>query len=245
MNKAFKVLWNDHRRTYVVSSEETASRGKRAKSKTKIAAAVAATALAFGMAGAADARIALPSDGLIDHEWVLQNGSSKLIFANGEKEIIIAGNPKGENGATPVNAKQFIKDLHAAVRSKDLDKIREVLGAGQNAGAVITVTGGGNLVFDSISDGMFNRMPELSDGAIKDVIDLLKNNKTEVSIKDGELKGKTLSGDTHLTIGTSGSEPIVLGAMGGATWVSVLQRDFCSLVTISSPLIGKARLNWT
>lgn len=223
MNKAFKVLWNDHRRTYVVSSEETASRGKRSKSKTKIAAAVAATALAFGMAGAADARIALPSDGLIDHEWVLQNGSSKLIFANGEKEIIIAGNPKGENGATPVNAKQFIKDLHAAVRSKDLDKIREVLGAGQNAGAVITVTGGGNLVFDSISDGMFNRMPELSDGAIKDVIDLLKNNKTEVSYFS-ERKGKTLSGDTHLTIGTSDSEPIVLGAMGGDMGFSVAKR---------------------
>ena len=156
MNKAFKVLWNDHRRTYVVSSEETASRGKRAKSKTKIAAAVAATALAFGMAGAADARIALPSDGLIDHEWVLQNGSSKLIFANGEKEIIIAGNPKGENGATPVNAKQFIKDLHEAVRSKDLGKIREVLAAGKDAGAVVTVTGGGNLVFDSVTDGGLN-----------------------------------------------------------------------------------------
>lgn len=214
MNKAFKVLWNDHRRTYVVSSEETASRGKRAKSKTKIAAAVAATALAFGMAGAADARIALPSDGLIDHEWVLQNGSSKLIFADGEKEIIIAGNPKGENGATPVNAKQFIKDLHEAVRSKDLGKIREVLAAGKDAGAVVTVTGGGNLVFDSITDGGLNHLPALPDGEIKLLIDLLKDNKTEVSFWT-EMNAKNLKGDTHLTIGTDNTEPIVLGAMGG------------------------------
>ena len=52
MNKAFKVLWNDVRRTYVVSSEAQMSRGKPAKSAKTLVAAAVAGVLALGAGSA-------------------------------------------------------------------------------------------------------------------------------------------------------------------------------------------------
>ena len=55
MNKAFKVLWNQVRNTYVVASEAQATHGKPSKAtKTLVAAAVAGLMAVGGTAFAKD-----------------------------------------------------------------------------------------------------------------------------------------------------------------------------------------------
>ncbi|WP_353048959.1 ESPR-type extended signal peptide-containing protein [Turicimonas muris] len=51
MNKAFKVLWNDARRTFVVSSETKMSRGKSTKASKKMLVISLAGILACKLGG--------------------------------------------------------------------------------------------------------------------------------------------------------------------------------------------------
>ena len=64
MNKAFKVLWNDVRGSYVVSSENHLSHGKPAKSARTLVAAAVAGMLAIGTGSALAASTPVTNDSL-------------------------------------------------------------------------------------------------------------------------------------------------------------------------------------
>lgn len=57
MNKAFKVLWNRLRGSYVVASEATAAHGKSGKAAKTVLAAAAASLVACGGVSAADSLV--------------------------------------------------------------------------------------------------------------------------------------------------------------------------------------------
>ena len=59
MNKAFKVLWNRLRGSYVVASEATAAHGKSGKAAKTVLAAAAASLVACGGVSAADSLVVL------------------------------------------------------------------------------------------------------------------------------------------------------------------------------------------
>lgn len=63
MNKAFKILWNDARRSYIVSDETTRSHGKPAKAM--VAAVAVALAGFSGIASAAEVDIAQGFDQVV------------------------------------------------------------------------------------------------------------------------------------------------------------------------------------
>lgn len=85
MNKAFKVLWNDVRRSYVVSSEAQMSHGKPARSSKTLVAAAVAGVLALG---ASSSFAALPNGPITnDNLPTIGNTDSettKLVSGKGE-----------------------------------------------------------------------------------------------------------------------------------------------------------------
>ena len=82
MNKAFKVLFNDARGMFVVSSEKANVHGKPKK------ALVVATAAALLMFGGAASAVTIKND-IFD-----ENHSSAFISGNGELDIQTNGDPR-------------------------------------------------------------------------------------------------------------------------------------------------------
>lgn len=118
MNKAFKVLWNHLRGSYVVASEATASHGKASKAvKTTVAVAVMA---ATGMSAA-----------IADPVTVDKNGS-----------VLVSGNGQGVNVETSGSVGTLLGQLQA---DHGLSGILKAL-TGENAQAVTLVTGGSNWI---------------------------------------------------------------------------------------------------
>lgn len=130
MNKAFKVLWNHLRGSYVVASEATASHGKASKA-VKTAVAVAAMA---AMVGGAQA--------------VTINNDS---FGSGEDQYsstkFVSGNPQsGESVVVQTNGDA--KALLLAIKSGNSEAIRQALGTG-NGVTLVGFAGGQNYVGDN------------------------------------------------------------------------------------------------
>ena len=134
MNKAFKVLWNQVRGTYVVASEAQVTHGKPGKAtKTIVAAAVAGLLAAGGSAFAANP---------IDFSTVQEEGTTKFLSGNGVDTDI----------QTSADAYQMIQDLKAALESGDtLGAIREAISQvnEENGTAILTGFAGG----DNYADG--------------------------------------------------------------------------------------------
>lgn len=101
MNKAFKVLWNQVRGSYVVASEAQVTHGKPGKAVKTIVAAAVAGLLATG----GSALAATP----IDFGTVQDAGTTKFFSGNGVDTDI----------QTSADAYQMIKDLEAVLKSED------------------------------------------------------------------------------------------------------------------------------
>ncbi len=80
MNKAFKVLWNDARRTFVVSSETKMSRGKSTKASKKMLVISLAGILACTLGGGKLFAADLESTFDINNDNLAQIGTTKIPF---------------------------------------------------------------------------------------------------------------------------------------------------------------------
>lgn len=138
MNKAFKVLWNQVRGTYVVASEAQVTHGKPNKAtKTIVAAAVAGL---MAVAGAASAT-------------TISNES----FGSGENQYDTTKFISGNGGETTIQTKGDARKLISAILSGNLNEIRGALGTAN--GATLVGFAGGNNFQDRVTESTINGIP--------------------------------------------------------------------------------------
>lgn len=210
MNKAFKVLWNDARRSFVVSSETQRSHGK----PKKITKTLLATALTGLMAVSTGAFASITT---VDRDYVNGIDSTKFIHGNGE-ELVIKTN--GDVRKFVADIKQAIEDYQASAAGGNpnelglINAIREALSQtnyGENA--ILTGTVGGNNFIDqsTISElgealGLISKFNQNYKGLCDAILDEL-NKQFEKQQKDVT--------STKITIGGEGTNPFMIGTVAG------------------------------
>ena len=144
MNKAFKVLWNQVRGTYVVASEAQVTHGKPSKATKTIVAAAVAGLLAVG-------GVAQAEEILVDYDYVTQDqGTTKFISGNGNTLNI----------QTSADAQQMINEIKEALKADSTsEKLSGILGAigtnNENMTAILTGTVGGLNYIDNTTNDIF------------------------------------------------------------------------------------------
>lgn len=210
MNKAFKVLWNDARRSFVVSSETQRSHGKPKKfTKTLLA-----TALAGLMAVGSSAFAAT----------TINNDS----FANGDYDStkFISGGGGDITIQTNGDAREALKAITSG--DIDIDQIREAFGYGNrdliNGGnegyeaTLVGFAGGQNFQDDQTWGSLFMAAAGLSVAGKDDlanVVGKLMNALTPSTVTD-----RTVDGDININIGGSGTNPLMIGSVGGDNFIN-------------------------
>lgn len=208
MNKAFKVLWNDARRSFVVSSETQRSHGKPKKfTKTLLA-----TALAGLMAVGSSAFAAT----------TINNDS----FANGDYDStkFVSGGGGDITIQTNGDAREALK----AITSGDIDQIREAFGYGNrdliNGGnegyeaTLVGFAGGQNFQDDQTWGSLFMAAVGLGVAGKDDlanVVGKLMNALTPSTVTD-----RTVDGNININIGGSGTNPLMIGSVGGDNFIN-------------------------
>ena len=219
MNKAFKVLWNDARRSFVVSSETQRSHGK----PKKITKTLLATALTGLMAVSTGAYASIT----VDRDYVNDIDSTKFIHGNGG-ELVIKTN--GDVRKFVADIKKAIEDYQASAAGGDpnelglINAIREALSQtnyGDNA--ILTGTVGGNNFIDqsTISElgealGLISNFNQNYKGLCDAILDEL-NKQFENQQKDVT--------STKITIGGEGTNPFMIGTVAGDRVVNAIFGD--------------------
>jgi len=216
MNKAFKVLWNDARRSFVVSSETQRSHGK----PKKITKTLLATALTGLMAVSTGAFASIT----VDRDYVNDIDSTKFIHGNGE-ELVIKTN--GDVRKFVADIKKAIEDYKASAAGGNpnelglINAIREALSQtnyGDNA--ILTGTVGGNNFIDQTTIAeltkILNILPPAYDGVRDAIIGELE--------KQFENQQKEVSG-TKITIGGEGTNPFMIGTVAGDRVVNAISGE--------------------
>ena len=216
MNKAFKVLWNDVRRSYVVSSEAQMSHGKPARSSKTLVAAAVAGVLALG---ASSAFAAMPEGPITNSNLptIGENGRDTTKLVSGQGNVVnIQTNGsleqlKNNLSKVPTNegGMKFIKGLIAA-----LGPVKD-----ENQGidhVVITgVTGGNNILTDADSKDM------------KKVLQVIDKDLASNFVSQFVSNAVNLDKDTFINIGdvASKSNPLVLGVVGGDVQLTLAENN--------------------
>ena len=197
MNKAFKVLWNQVRNTYVVASEAQTTHGKPSKATKTLVATAVAGLMAAGSASA----MTITNDSFGEGEG--QYDSTKFISGNGEPLII----------QTEGDAKQ----LALALKKFDIDAIRKALGTGGGKVTLVGLAGGTNYLdpttVNSVDD--LNTIIEETGLNLGQVTELVT--KFHSILKDTHLNTLNLqqvNGNTSISIGGEGSNPLLVGTVG-------------------------------
>lgn len=214
MNKAFKVLWNDARRSFVVSSETQRSHGKPKKfTKTLLA-----TALTGLMAVSTGAFASIT----VDRDYVNKIDSTKFIHGNGE-ELVIKTN--GDVRKFVADIKKAIEDYRADGSTIDLiTAIREAVSQtnyGNNA--ILTGTVGGNNFIDQSTidelQSLFGMVGTLKpaykptfDAIIEELEKQFVNQKNDIS-------------GTRIVIGGDGTNPFMIGTVAGDRVVNAISGE--------------------
>lgn len=214
MNKAFKVLWNDARRSFVVSSETQRSHGKPKKfTKTLLAAALAGL---MAVSTGAFASIT------VDRDYVNYIDSTKFIHGNGE-ELVIKTN--GDVRQFVADIKKAIEDYRADGSTIDLiTAIREAVSQtnyGNNA--ILTGTVGGNNFIDQSTidelQSLFEKVgfikPEYKptfDAIIEELGSRFVKQKNDIS-------------GTRIVIGGDGTNPFMIGTVAGDRVVNAISGE--------------------
>lgn len=214
MNKAFKVLWNDARRSFVVSSETQRSHGKPKKfTKTLLA-----TALTGLMAVSTGAFASIT----VDRDYVNDIDSTKFIHGNGE-ELVIKTN--GDVRKFVADIKKAIEDYRADGSTIDLiTAIREAVSQtnyGNNA--ILTGTVGGNNFIDQSTidelQSLFGKVGTLKpaykptfDAIIEELEKQFVNQKNDIS-------------GTRIVIGGDGTNPFMIGTVAGDRVVNAISGE--------------------
>ena len=204
MNKAFKVLWNDARRSFVVSSETQRFHGKPKKfTKTLLATALAGL-MAVGTTASAET--------VLDSDYFYGEGSTattmKFIDGDGEGLII----------KTDASAGKLLEDLKAALAADDLTgKLQGILKA------ISQQDSESQTAIPAFSAGGSNFM----DFSTQEVIDFagpLLGLNVEGKLSDVDIPDETvsapkyeLSGDTFVQFGDEEgtSDPVTIFTTGG------------------------------
>lgn len=216
MNKAFKVLWNDARRSFVVSSETQRSHGKPKKfTKTLIA-----TALTGLMAVSTGAFASIT----VDRDYVNDIDSTKFIHGNGE-ELVIKTN--GDVRKFVADIKKAIEDYKASAAGGNpyelglINAIREALSQtnyGDNA--ILTGTVGGNNFIDQTTIAELTKILKILPAAYDGVRDAIIGELE----KQFENQQKEVSG-TKITIGGEGTNPFMIGTVAGDRVVNAISGE--------------------
>ena len=215
MNKAFKVLWNQVRGSYVVASEAQVSHGKPGKAvKTIVAAAVAGL---MAMGGAAQAE-----EILVDYGYVTGKDQETTKF--------ISGNGNTLNIQTNADVGQIIEGIKEALKadsnSDKLNGILEAIGTNKdNKTAILTGTAGGVNVMDGMTASLFGMVGGLAESIpqlqqhpeLIRISEVLSQQFNGIVLEEGQQSNSvsvTKSGGTKIIIGGSDSEPVLLATVG-------------------------------
>ena len=192
MNKAFKVLWNDVRRTYVVSSEAQMSHGKPTKSAKTLVAAAVAGVLALGAGSALAASEPLPET--ITNASLSDLGTTKFHSGNGQ--------------TVNIQTEGDARALAQALLSGDMKAIRVALGHNGTYATMVGTAGGTNLM-DSTSYGLITlaNTVALKDPSIEKLLGQFEQIKLD--------SDKNLAGNTSIVIGGESKNPLVVATVGG------------------------------
>ena len=198
MNKAFKVLFNDVRDTFVVSSEAAKCRGKPKK------ALVVATAAALLMFGGAASAVTITNDNFdADH-------SSAFISGNGELDIQTNGDPR-----------KTANELYEAFTTSNLGGIVNAFVPHDGLSSPTGAVGGQNLVDSSTFDMLDHYYDQLSGqfaGAIPEQVKPIFEKWHQLSSGDNphlnEITGNIeFSKGTVVTVGGD-SNPFIIAGVG-------------------------------
>ena len=224
MNKAFKVLWNQVRGTYVVASEAQVTHGKPGKATKTIVAAAVAGLLAAG--GSAFAATEITNDS----------------FGSGENQYDSTKFISGHGGEISIETEGSAGILMGAIASGNLENVLDALGTPKDpitGTQYVTLAGfaGGENFIDTRTNqfatgilftnefkallGYFK--PELPDAV----------NKIERSWDNFKVieKDETITQDIHLTLGTDSTPLLVASVLGdrvintGMTYIDIEGQD--------------------
>lgn len=210
MNKAFKVLWNQVRNTYVVASEAQTTHGKPGKATKTIVAAAVAGLMAMGSSAFASTTIDNNSFGGKEDQY----DSTKFISGNG--------------GEIYIQTSGDARELAYAIKSGTLDAIQNALGANKDESGNFEVTlvgfAGGQNFIDSSTGHAINSLNDLADGFLgsimipeeyRDIIHKIYSLTDDGKHFNVQTADETnLLGDITLNVGAEGSNPLILGMVG-------------------------------
>ena len=202
MNKAFKVLWNQVRGTYVVASEAQVTHGKPSNATKTIVAAAVAGLLALGGAASAE-------EVTVDFDYVQTEGTTKFISGDGNTLNI----------QTNASAKKLIEDLKTALGSED--KLKDLLDAIAQVNptertAILTGTVGGQNLYDQSmvnTLGLAAALKEDLTPYVEKIIDQFES--IDVSEANGEEVNADFNTGATINIGGNKSEPVLIATVGG------------------------------
>ena len=234
MNKAFKVLWNDARRSFVVSSETQRSHGK----PKKITKTLLATALTGLMAVSTGAFASIT----VDRDYVNDIDSTKFIHGNGG-ELVIKTN--GDVRKFVADIKKAIEDYQASGNSNELGlitAIREALSQtnyGDNA--ILTGTVGGNNFIDRSTIDELQRLLNMASNtlfgnpAYKPTFDaIIEELEKQFVNQKNDISG------TRIVIGGDGTNPFMIGTVAGDRVINAIsgESDVYAGNTMESVITG-------
>ena len=219
MNKAFKVLWNQVRNTYVVASEAQTTHGKPGKATKTIVAAAVAGLMAMGSSAFASTTIDSNSFGIEEGQY----NSTKFISGHGgDISIQTSGDTR----------KLFIA-LKNALDEQSPENLKNLLGAlgTANGETLVGFAGGVNvsdyelannlsflssLVASKIAGDNAQLKAQIDEG-LKKVAENLKYVDKEGTLKldkNNTSYDVTSESDINITIGGDGVEPLLIGSVG-------------------------------
>lgn len=212
MNKAFKVLWNRLRGSYVVASEATAAHGKSGKAAKTVLAAAAASLVACGGVSAADSLV-------VNFDYVKDQKTTKFLSGKGQA-LEIQTNAGARKMVDELMAAKSVAAVRSAIAQFDDEKKTAILAG---------VAGGGNY-YDGGFGGLISKgnalsfaLPESYKKVIASPIwkqfeTLTKENVYDIQ-EQPEVSKKEVEGGTSIKIGGmvegKATEPVLLATVGG------------------------------
>lgn len=210
MNKAFKVLWNQVRNTYVVASEAQTTHGKPGKATKTIVAAAVAGLMAMGSSAFASTVIDSSSFGNGEGQY----NSTKFISGHGgDISIQTSGDTR----------KLFIA-LKNALNDQSVENIKELLGAlgTANGQTLLGFAGGTNSIDNQFGTVLLNLKNVVAE-KLTDDPDLQKQIANGIERVLGQMSDGMVSEETpnlnheqsiNILIGGNGTNPLLIGTVG-------------------------------